>query len=400
MKIIVVDDDIRKLDRVCKLLVEAGVAVDEIDVAKTGVDARKRLSKTQYDLLILDIALPMRSGDEPDRRGGIRLLEEIVERGNFLLPYSVVGLTAFEDLYEEFGIQFHSRLWTLDYYDTSDKGWVERLHAKASYVLAQRSQKEDRSYLTDLCVVTALRSPELEAMRNLPWNWEGPRSLDEVGFYYKGSSSSVDSSFSVVAAAAPRMGMVAAALMAQRMIIKFRPKYLCMVGICAGVRGRCAIGDVIVADPAWDWQMGKYEEDGFLFAPDQIDLPTQVTERLIQLADDKNFWFQAYEGYIGTKPSNIPTIKVGPIASGSSVLSDADLVAKIQQQHRHLLGIEMELYGVYAAARDVPAPQPTVFGIKSVSDFADDTKSDKFQEYAAYMSVQTLSKFCSLYMVG
>ena len=398
MKILIVDDNNQKLNRIRDLLDDAGALPDQIDVAMTGVDARRHLSQIQYDLLILDIALPMRSGNDPDRRGGIKLLEEIVERGNFRLPLSVVGLTAFEDLYEEFGSQFHSRLWTLDYYDASDTGWVEKLQAKVSYVLARKNQEEDGSYLTDLCVVTALRSPELDALRDLPWNWQGPHSLDEVGFYYHGTPLRSERAYSVVAAAAPRMGMVASALLAMKMILKFKPRYLCMVGVCAGVRGRSDIGDVIVADPAWDWQMGKFETSGFSFAPDQVDLPTQVTERFAQLAELKEFWFKAHSNFGGVKPSNIPTIKVGPVASGSAVLSDADFVEKIKKQHRQLLGLEMELYGVYTAARDAPYPQPIAIGIKGVSDFADDKKSDQYKAYAAYVSVQALSKFASMYV--
>ena len=399
-KILIVDDNEEKLSRISHILTDAGVTPENINIAKTGVEARKCLSGIQFDLLILDIALPMREGDEPDRRGGIKLLEEIVERGNFRLPDSVLGLTGFSDLHEEFGEQFHSMLWTLDYYDTSDSGWLERLRAKVSYVLARTNQGPDRIYQSDLCVVTALHSLELEALRSLPWGWRGPQSLDEVGFYFEGGIECGENSTSVVAAAAPRMGMVASALLTQKMIAKFRPKYLCMVGICAGVRGRCDIGDIIVADPAWDWQMGKHGYDGFSFAPDQIALPIHVTEKFVQMSDLDEFWFGVHKKFSGSKPANLPTIKVGPVASGSSILADGKKVKDIQQQHRQLLGVEMELYGVYSAARDATSPQPTAFGIKAVSDFADDHKSDEYQRYAAFVSVQTLAKFCSLYLLS
>ena len=398
MKILVVDDDSSKFEGIRAVLLEAGVSDQVIDLAKTGVEARRNLSDTEYDLLILDIALPMREGDSPDRRGGVKLLEEIVERGNLRLPLSVVGLTAYAELHEEFGTQFHSRLWTLDYYDTSDNGWLERLRAKASYVLARSRQKREKQFEVDLCVVTALRSPELAALRRLELNWKAAQSLDEVGFYYEGQLENKGKYRSVVAAAAPRMGMVASALLCQKMVMKFRPKYLCMVGICAGVRGRCEIGDVLVADPAWDWQMGKHDSEEFSFAPDQIDLPTPLTERIRQLGECRDWLISSHDDYPGKKPANIPKIKVGPVASGSSVLADAKYVTEIQRQHRYLLGIEMELYGVYAACRDVSAPQPMAFGIKSVADFADDTKSDIYQEYAAHVSVQALKQFCMRYL--
>ena len=123
-----------------------------------------------------------------------------------------------------------------------------------------------------------------------------------------------------------------------------------------------------------------------------------MTERFAQLAELKEFWFKTHSNFGGVKPSNIPTIKVGPVASGSAVLSDADFVERIKKQHRQLLGLEMELYGVYTAARDAPYPQPIAIGIKGVSDFADNKKSDQYKAYAAYVSVQALSKFASMYV--
>lgn len=35
-----------------------------------------------------------------------------------------------------------------------------------------------------------------------------------------------------------------------------------MTGICAGHKDKAQLGDVIVADPAWDFQSGKLKFDG------------------------------------------------------------------------------------------------------------------------------------------
>ena len=398
MNILVVDDSDRKIDRIRAALVSGGASTDQIHIAKSGMEARRSLSRIQYDLLVLDIALPMYTGDEPDKRGGIKLLEEISERENLRLPLSVVGLTGFPDLYAEFGEQFHSRLWTLDYFDSSDIGWLERLKAKVSYVLARSQEVARESYETDLCVVTALRTPELSALRSLDWNWGDALSLDEVGFYYEGAVNISGKDYSVIAATAPRMGMVSSALLTQKMISRFRPRLMCMVGICAGVKGRCEIGDVLIADPAWDWQMGKYELGGFSFAPHQIDLSVQIGERFIQLGEDRDFWYNLHGNYEDAKPSNVPTVRVGPVASGSAVLADDKVVSRIREQHRQLLGVEMEIYGVYAAAKYATNPETAVFGIKSVVDFADENKSDEYQRYAAHVSANVLEKYCSLYL--
>jgi nucleoside phosphorylase len=62
----------------------------------------------------------------------------------------------------------------------------------------------------------------------------------------------------------------------------------------------------------------------------------------------------------------------------------------IRGQHRNLMAVDMETYGVYGAAIYGPDPRPTYFSIKGVSDFGENDKSDKWQPYAAYTSAQAL----------
>lgn len=54
------------------------------------------------------------------------------------------------------------------------------------------------------------------------------------------------------------MGMPAAASLAMKMIMTFRPAFVGMVGVAAGVKGRTNFGDVIAADPTWDYGSGKH----------------------------------------------------------------------------------------------------------------------------------------------
>jgi nucleoside phosphorylase len=51
-----------------------------------------------------------------------------------------------------------------------------------------------------------------------------------------------------------------------------------------------------------------------------------------------------------------------------------------------LLSIEMESYGVYAAASEFRILQPLPISLKAICDFADENKDDAHQEYAAYTS--------------
>jgi hypothetical protein len=50
----------------------------------------------------------------------------------------------------------------------------------------------------------------------------------------------------------------------------------------------------------------------------------------------------------------------------------------------------MESYGLYAAATESQLPQPLAMSIKSVADFANESKEDSYQKYAGYTSAETL----------
>ena len=397
VKVLVVDDNPIKIRRIVAALQDAESDRIAIDIAQSGVDARKALASVRYDLLILDIALPLRPEHSPDRKGGIKLLDEVTERSIYKKPISVVGLTGFSDLYQEFENHFRSRLWTLEYYDEAGDDWVERLKAKTKYIVARTDQKEATSYETDLCVIAALHTPELAALRSLDWGWSSANSLDEVNFYYEGNFRSAAKDRRVISAAAPRMGMVASAILSLKMITVFRPRILAMVGVCAGIKEKCRLGDVILADPSWDWQMGKYENGVFSLAPDQIGVQTAISQRFVQLGEDSQLWFEIHRDFNGPKPDSVPRVLVGPVTSGSAVLADSRVLSEVKEQHRKLLGIEMELYGMYAAARDCSPPAPIVFGIKSVCDYADGKKDDKYQSYASHVSARTLEAFCERY---
>jgi len=69
----------------------------------------------------------------------------------------------------------------------------------------------------------------------------------------------------------------------------------------------------------------------------------------------------------------------------------------VDTQQRKLLGVEMEVYGVYAAAAYSNRPKPAVFAMKAVCDFGDEKKDDAHQAYAAYTSANALKGFVEAY---
>ena len=83
---------------------------NEIDYeTSTNVHAAAELLRTHYyDLLILDILLPVRDGGHPIGDGGVRLLRALKTHTDSRLPGYIIGLTARENLAALYGAQRNS----------------------------------------------------------------------------------------------------------------------------------------------------------------------------------------------------------------------------------------------------------------------------------------------------
>ncbi|ODV42454.1 hypothetical protein AWV79_27265 [Cupriavidus sp. UYMMa02A] len=175
-----------------------------------------------------------------------------------------------------------------------------------------------------------------------------------------------------------------------------------MPGICAGVQGKTAFGDIILADTSWNWQSGKHSVDElgahFAASPHPLDIPEFVRARGHALRNDRDFLSKIKQGFQGERAAEELNLRVGPVASGSAVLADEGVVKQIQVHDRGLVGVEMEIYGMYAAAAYASYPRPTAFAMKSVCDFGTKVKDDKYQTYAAYTSAQVVKEYLERYL--
>jgi nucleoside phosphorylase/CheY-like chemotaxis protein len=398
LRILLVDDNNARIGRLLEGMTKRAVATrDEFVVCTSADEARDRLVQSTFDLLLLDIVLPRRAGDDPIEASSVELLTELVETESLKKPRHVVGITAFSDAMESVSRVFFDYTWTLIHADEMSDEWLDRIERCIVYIRGELNQPAQRQYDVDLLVLTALREPEMEAVHRLPWNWQAETPLDDTTFYRRGEFESDGRRCSVVTAVSPRMGMVPAALLATKMFEAFRPRICVMPGICAGVKGRAAIGDVLFSDLSWDYQSGKHYVDdknvpGFLVEPYPVNVDPGMTASFEQLGLDEAFWNSTWRQWV-SRPPNPPRLLVGPVASGSAVLADSAVTKKIVEQQRKVRGVEMELYGVYLAAQYFPNPRPIVVGIKSVCDFADESKNDDFQKYASYVSAATLQAF-------
>src|SRR5262249_5042251 len=152
-------------------------------------------------------------------------------------------------------------LWHLLLYERESTAWQETLSNRAIHIAESLTTDGlSRGYKTDLAIITAQKAIELDAVLNLPGDWV-PRRIDgDDTIYHSGVFSSSNGKLSVIAAAAIGMGMPAAACLTMKLIGSFRPRYLIMTGITAGIGAN--FGDIIVADQSWDYGSGKLFADG------------------------------------------------------------------------------------------------------------------------------------------
>ena len=245
---------------------------------------------------------------------------------------------------------------------------------------------EKRTYLTDVALISVTNTEFNAVMHFHDWVSKTVEGDDQV--YQFAQFDRDDKSYTLIHARQPEMGMTSAAATATKMIYEFRPRYLVMVGIAAGVAQEGITeqmyGDVVAPDIVWNYSAGKFvsPEDadisfgdlGFVPRSTHLAVPSEVMPYI----------YKAIES-----PENECHVHVGPMACGSSVVANRNVLEKqIRSQLSSTAGLDMESYGVVYAAVHASMPRPVPIIIKSVCDYADSRKTDNYQKFAAYTSCQ------------
>jgi nucleoside phosphorylase len=392
--VLVVDDQKAKIAKIVDLLLSTGLCVrGSIEIAQSGYDARVHLQRTRFDLLVLDVVLPNRPEEEPKVDGGVDLLKELMTRDRLLRPRYIVGLTGYPEAFQRAAGEFADYTWAIVQYADDDISWHDPIEQLCRHIHKTLSATESSSYESDICVITALQI-ERKAMLDLPWEWTRLNLPGDASEYFEAQVAVPDCArpLRILVASSPRMGMVSAAILASNVIRTFRPRIIAIVGICAGLRDRVAIGDIAVADPSWDYQSGKFTKTQFEFAPHQLALHSAIRRRIVETANGEHLT-EVRAGWRGMQPKTVTEIHVGPFASGSAVLANQLKLEELKLQHRSLIAIDMEVYGIFAAAADASTPIPYALAIKGISDLGDEHKDDTYREYACFISASFFALF-------
>lgn len=351
--------------------------------------AREFLKYKPVDLVLVDINLPAMVDGAPLSNGGFQFMDMLQLEGGRMLSPEFVVLTSRDELFLESSVEAGRRGLPILAVSASTEDWRDFLMGVCER-LCKRYEGRSQTAV-DICIITAMRARELETVLKVlqPTKpWRSLRAEDDHTGYHHGDFVVGDRTVRIVAASAMQKGLSAASALTAKMATRMNPKLIVMLGICAGVSDKTRIGDVIVGNPTWDWGSGKHTQASdrsvvFRTGALQAIAAPALVEIAADVAEDVNTKRHMRAGWDKGFPEGELSIRIGPMASGASVLAHADVVRSIQDQNRDLLAVEMEAYGVMAAAA---ACDVSALAIKSVCDFADENKDDGWQDYAAYTS--------------
>jgi len=206
--------------------------------------------------------------------------------------------------------------------------------------------------------------------------------LNDSSIYFQGYIKKKEDLLSVVMHLPSDMGIAAAAITTTKCITNFRPKYLFMVGIAAGIKAVTKVGDVIIAEKALDYNEVieiETSDKGVRtkFMNDVVSIPKNLKSRMQLFL--KTFDFDEFENEILKKINRKLNYHFGVVVTGSSLVRNSEKIAQLIRDFHNLKGIDMETVGVYKAINSFDKNiQPDFLSIKSVSDYGDNDKDKEF----------------------
>jgi nucleoside phosphorylase len=394
MKILLVEDLDEKAKQVEAALKDV-LSGPVLHRACSFITATRFLEQETYDLLVLDIVLPMRDGAAPASDGGRQVLMEVMEGAQCHPPSHIIALTAHEDVAEILRDELQKSLIHLVVYNETDLTWRGQLQTKARYVQERLRDAllRPENYSTDVAIVTSSPHVELKAVSRLPGGFVAEYDREDALHYYSSKWTTSDHrDLSIVACAAPTMGMTAACVTACKVIERWRPRFLVMCGIAAATQSEQRPGDILVAEACYDYGSGKILEieDSkrvFLPSPNQLRIDPAL-HAVVQEWEREQRAMDEIRRQWHSEPNHPPKLVLGILATGAAVIQSEALVQEILNTSRKVVGLDMEGYGIFQAAHLSRKPRPRVLIAKAVSDFADKGKSDTWQAYAAFTSAQ------------
>ena len=251
--------------------------------------------------------------------------------------------------------------------------------------MLESKKRDNEGYGCAAVICTTTKTETKSLMQTFDGTWKAlDRPHDQQRYYETTFVDKHGNKQWVVTCQQSIMGMAAAAALTTKATLVFRPRYLIMCGIAAGISrsGQQVYGDVLVPSVVWDYMTGKVvsadESDitfggiGFLPRPQSRRIDPELKALIERLSKPGACEFH---------------VQTGLLACGTYVMANKEAVdASVHALKPQTMGLDMESYGVFLGAESASDPRPKALVVKSVCDFANEQKSDEYQALAAYTS--------------
>lgn len=246
--------------------------------------------------------------------------------------------------------------------------------------------KQEGTQSVDVLAITAVEE-ETEALNRFGFE----KQADSEGVHYVAEFDiEGKGSLEVIHCSLGGMGSAAAASVTAASIRRFRPNYVVLLGICAGIGKDAGIGDIIVPSEVLYYSHIKATEKGPKNRPSGALSDMKLISYLGSLSIDPILDSMPDLSAHAKQLNHSPKVLSGKMLSGEELVNSRHRVDRLLSVASDAKGLDMESWGVYFAAKSERIP---VIAIKAVSDFADGTKSDDHKAYAARLAATFFVSF-------
>jgi nucleoside phosphorylase len=262
----------------------------------------------------------------------------------------------------------------------------------------------------DAAIITVIR-PELEAVQKvLAVNDARDRVKFQGTIYWQGQKYSRfhDRLLKLIIACVDCSSQANASIAVTKVIEKFDPAIVILVGIAAGWRDKLKIGDVLVPKLVADFSERVATPEGDKYRPLTSKLPHAVYQMVTAFQLDTNKYHEVFKILFGppitpkleqAKDFEIhvtfkPNVFDSPIATQDVLARDPSLFPKFNGYYDGIRGMEMEAGGIVKACIN-RQPSTSWLVIRGISDFGDTFKNDDFHRLASCSAAAYLDLFLS-----
>ena len=255
-----------------------------------------------------------------------------------------------------------------------------------------------KNHHTDVLLVTALKD-ELDMVLESESDWRYQRDGRGSFYHTRQVKGNKGNDFSVAVAHPTDLHGDFASDAASLLVTELRPRCFSMVGLCAGLRGRLGLGDVVIGERVFRYnteklkafQEGKAEENDVFQNINTYNLSPLWIRKIKNFPSDWINTVKSRRPYrMLSEPEN-PKIHLAAMGTGNHVGENPELFPMTASHVRKVLAVDAEAVAIGAVAEIGKADLCII--VKSVADHVNDEGNDHLRFYAIETSYRFLMAF-------